>query len=286
MEWLIRISVILAVTFGAIIVLTFVFQRSLLYFPDPTPYTPDMTIAPEMQVVRYATSDGIELTSWYAPAPQYRPTVVLFHGNAGNIAHRAGKARVLIDAGFGVLLAAYRGYGGNAGSPSEDGLLMDGRAALEFFGANGISADRLILMGESLGTGVAVALGSEMASRGHQPAALILEAGYSSMADVAASVYPFLPARLLIRDRFSSIERVSDIHAPLLMVHGTDDEIISRAIGQRLFAAAKDPKELRLIEGAGHNDVWDRGGGRTVLGFLAQMFPLSSTDAAEPASEN
>lgn len=266
MDTILRIAGVMAVAYVAVAGLLFVFQRNFIYFPDRTAWSPANTVAPEMEVVRTRTSDGEELISWYSPAPAGRATIVLFHGNGGNIAYRAYKARALIDAGYGILLAGYRGYGGSTGSPSEAGLMRDGEAALAFLGQRGASGANLILYGESLGTGVAVALAG-----GHEVRALILESPYTSIADVAASAYRIFPARYLVKDRFPSIDRIGAIAVPLLVIHGKDDRVVPVRFGIELFEAAGGPKEIRLIEGAGHNDVFERGGDAVVLEFLARM---------------
>lgn len=232
----------------------FVFQRALIYLPMDMPGTPSRHGVPEMRAVAARSADGLALAGWFAPprAPG-TPVVVLFHGNAGNLASRSFKARAFLDAGLGVMLAGYRGYGGNPGAPSEEGLFADGRAALDFLAAQGIEAGDVVLYGESLGSGVAVRMASE-----RRVAAVILEAPYTSLPDVASFHYPFVPVGWLARDRFDSVSRIAAIAAPLLVVHGDRDEVIPIALGQRLFAAAAEPKRAQWIAGGSHNDLWER----------------------------
>lgn len=250
--------------YAAICIALFVFQRALIYHPLEIPGTPAEGGVPEMRAVQARSADGLALGGWFAPprAPE-APVVVLFQGNAGNLSWRSFKARAFLDAGLGVMLAGYRGYGGNPGAPNEDGLIADGRAALDFLASQGIAAADVVLYGESLGSGVAVRLASE-----RRVAAVILEAPFTALPDVAAFHYPVIPVRLLARDRFDSLSRIAAIAAPLLIVHGDRDEIVPVALGQRLFAAAAEPKRAQWIAGGNHNDLWERIRA-TVIAFAA-----------------
>ncbi len=272
METLVRLLTVAAVVYSLVVALAYFFQRNLLYFPDKTAIPPALTAAPDMQVVALRAADGVTLQAWYKAAriggPTPRPTIVLFHGNAGNLAYRADKARVFLDRGYGVLLAAYRGYGGSDGSPSEAGLLADGRAAMDFLRASGVAAETIVLYGESLGSGIAVAMAGE-----YEVAAMLLEAPYSSIADVAAAHYGYLPVRWLIKDKFESMARIGAVSVPLLAVHGERDEVIPNVFGRRLFEAANEPKTLRIIPGAQHNNLFTAGGRDAALEFLGGLFP-------------
>lgn len=240
-------------------------QRALLYFPDPS--TPDPArygLAGDIAVAGYRTEDGLDLAAWYRPATrQGYATVVYFHGNAGHFGDRAPVARYLWDQGYGVLLAGYRGYGGNPGSPSETGLFADGRAALAWLAGQGVPADCTVLYGESLGSGIAVRLASEA-----RVAAVVLESPFTSIADVAAAHYPIFPVSLLVRDRFDSLARIGAIGAPLLVMHGERDRTVPVRFGRRLYAAAADPKEAWWHPEGGHVDLHAHGAGRIVLDFL------------------
>ncbi len=251
--------------YGLMIGAIFGGQRRLLYFPDglrrPEPSEADV---PEMRAVELETADGLSLLAWHTPPREGgRPTLVYFHGNAGNIAMRAEKVRPYLDAGLGVLLTTWRGYTRNPGRPSEHGLYADGRAALSFLARNGARADGLVLYGESLGSGVAVQLASET-----PPAALVLEAPFSSIPDVAQARMPFVPVAPLIIDRFESRAKVAQVAAPLLLVHGERDRTVPVRFGRKLFAAATEPKEAVFIPGAGHGDLYEHGMGEIVLDFL------------------
>jgi uncharacterized protein len=247
--------------------LMFAFQRRLIYLPDRVASSPTATGVPEMAPVGYPTADALTLTSWFAAPPEPgAPVLVYFHGNAGSIADRAGKVRPFLDRGFGVLLAGYRGYGGNPGRPSEAGLLDDGRAALDHLAASGIEIGRTVIYGESLGSGVAVALAAE-----RSPAALVLEAPFTSIVDVAAAAYPWLPVRLAMIDRFDSHARITSVAAPTLILHGERDRTVPVRLGRRLLDHANEPKRGVFFPDAGHTDLHDHGAVADVLRFLKDL---------------
>jgi uncharacterized protein len=236
-------------------------QDSLLYFPDSSRPEPARFGVPDMAPVELRTADGLALLAWYKPGD---PTLVLLHGNGGHIGHRGFKVRPWLDAGVGVLLVEWRGYGGNAGKPGEAGFLADGRAALDFLASRGVAPDRTVLYGESLGTGIAVMLAAE-----RPVGAVVLEAPYDSVAALASAHYPFLPVNLLIRDRYDAALAAPKIKAPVLVIHGEADDIIPVRFGRVLYDALPQPKQLRLIPRAGHNDLSGYGIDRMVLEFLA-----------------
>jgi fermentation-respiration switch protein FrsA (DUF1100 family) len=251
LSWLVKTVGVLVLGYLLVVAGCAAFQRSLLYFPASALPTPTAAGAGYMREVSLQTVDGLSLIAWYVPAREDRATIVYFHGNAGSIADRVGKTRAFVEAGYGLLLVEYRGYGGNPGSPSEDGLYADGEAAYRFLlEQEGLSPDSLVLLGESLGTGVAVWLAHRVPVGG-----VMLEAPFTSVPDVAQRAYFFLPARHLVRDRFDSLSRIADIGAPLLVVHGEQDSVVSVDFGRALFAAARPPKQAHFLEGAGHNDM-------------------------------
>ncbi len=262
MEWVVAG----AVGYGAIVGLAFAFQRSLLYFPWTETPDPAAFGAADMAVVRYPAADGLDLAGWYRAAEGDRPTILYFHGNGGHLGLRADKVRPLLDAGYGLLLAGYRGYGGNPGHPSEAGLIADGRGALDWLAGQGVPAERVVLYGESLGGGVAVPLAVAVPVAG-----LVLEAPFTSIAEVAQRHYPFLPARWLVRDRYDNLSAIGRIRSPLLVIHGERDEVTPFALGRRLFDAAPEPRRLAAIPGGRHNDLHARGAMRFVLEFLAGL---------------
>ena len=225
-------------------------QRSFLYFPDETGLEPGQ---PGVQVVKLRSEADLELAHLYRPplAPD-GPVVVVFHGNAGHAGYRVRKFRDLLEAGFGVFFAEYRGYGGNPGEPDEAGLTADARAIMAYFENEGIDPRRIVLYGESLGTGVAVKMAAE-----HPVAGLILEAPYTSIADVAQAHYWYLPAHWLVLDRWDSASRIGKVKAPVLVVQGEADRVIPVRFGRQMFELAPEPKSALFQPGAGHNNLFD-----------------------------
>ena len=230
----------------------YAWQRRMIYIPLGQVPTPAAVGLPHAVPVTFPTDDGLTLNGWFVPtaAPPTRHTVIVFNGNAGNRAFRAPLADRLARRGIATLLMDYRGYGENAGSPSEDGLALDARAAQVYVAHQpGIDASRIVYFGESLGTGVAVRLARE-----HRPRALILRSPFTSLVDVGRWHYPFLPVRWMLRDRFDSLEMIPDVTCPVLVIVGDRDSIIPPALSQRLYDAVRSPKRLVTIEGADHND--------------------------------
>lgn len=264
------ITTLAAIALGYVLVvgLLYVFQRNLLFLPTSHVGSPGAVGAGDMREVTLATADGLALRSWYKPAREGRPTMIYFHGNGGNISARAKRVRPYLNAGLGVLLVGYRGYGGNPGAPSEEGFYEDARAAARFIEAEGIPPDRVVLYGESLGSAVAIHLAAEQAATGRPYAAVIGEGAPSSVVDVAARRYPFAPVRTLIKDRFDSQAKVGGINAPLLLLHGEDDIVVPHRFGQALFDAAAEPKHAQWIDGAGHNNLAYHAIDAVVLEFL------------------
>jgi hypothetical protein len=249
--------------YGVLVGGLYVFQRHLLYFPDPSrPELADLA-ALGVREITLKTADGLSLLSWYVPPRDNRPVIAYLHGNGGHIGYRAERLRWFARNGYGVLMAEYRGYGGNPGTPTERGLIADGAAALDFVGGEGIAPNRLVIYGESLGSGVAVALAA-----GRRVASLILEAPFTSVAEVAQHHYSFIPASTLVRDRFDSLAKIGQVRAPILVLHGERDRVVPLRFGRALFDAAPEPKELWLAREAGHEDLVRYGALEAVLDFL------------------
>lgn len=240
-----------------VVALLYLFQRNLMYFPGGRVGEPADAGVPEMVERRIRAADGVETVSWVGPAGTSKKTVVIFHGNAGNIADRVFKARYFLDDGYGVVLAGYRGFGGNAGQPEEQGLYADARALLQALTAEGAAAGDFVLYGESMGSGIAVHLARELAESGAPVAGVILEAPFTSMAAAAAYHYAWLPARYLVRDRYDSLAKIAEIDAPLLVIHGERDRTVPQTLGKELFSAAREPKEAIWLDRAGHVDIFD-----------------------------
>jgi fermentation-respiration switch protein FrsA (DUF1100 family) len=253
----------------------YVGQRQLLYLPDGSIPSRTASGVPEMSEVRLHTDDGLDLLAWHRPATQGRATILYLHGNAGHIGYRGDCVRPFIHAGFGILLVEYRGYGGNPGRPSEQGLMSDARAALTFLDTAGAPPAATVLYGESLGSTVAVAIAAERATAGQPVASLVLEAPLSSVSDVAAHHYPWMPVRWLLKDRLDAVARIAGVGAPLLIIHGEADAIVPIRYGKALFEAAREPKEAAWIPNGGHEALALFGLYRIVFDFLARRCPLT-----------
>ena len=259
-DWL----TILLVGYLAVVLGLFFFQRNLLYFPDKTPFKPAEWGINSFMPITAETEDGLFTTSWFsAPADKTKPIVLFFQGNAGHPGYRNFKVRPWVEEGYGVLLVGYRGYAGNGGSPSEQGLYHDARAILNFLLKNGYPNQRWVIYGESLGTGVAVEMASEFPVAG-----LILEAPYTSVPAIGGARYPFLPIEWLSQDRFDSLSKIRRNRAPLLLIHGDRDVVIPIRFGKQLFDAANEPKQAAFIAGAGHNDLYDARTQQMILRFI------------------
>jgi fermentation-respiration switch protein FrsA (DUF1100 family) len=251
--------------FGALATL-FLAQRAILY-PAPTnvPTAPGAAGLPQAEEQVLTTSDGERVIVWHVAARPGRHVVLYFHGNGDALAYLVGRFRAITADGTGLVALAYRGYAGSSGSPSEKGLLADAEAAYAFAAAR-YGPQRLVPWGHSLGTGPAIATAAS-----HPVGGLILEAPYTSIADVGAAAFPFFPVRYLIKDSFPSDEWISGVTAPLLIMHGARDQTIPIRFGERLFALAHEPKQFVRFDQGGHNDLGNFGAMETARQFIAAL---------------
>jgi len=227
-------------------------QRQLIYVPDATQVPPAADVIPGSRDVTLHTKDGLELGAWFVPAAGAEDTgmAVLFApGNGGNREGRATIAEALSERGFAVLLMDYRGYGGNPGSPSEEGLAADALAAVEALEELGYPAAQTLYFGESLGTGVVAALQAE-----RPPAGVVLRSPFTSLADVGAHHYPWLPVRTLIRDQFSVLERLASSDVPVTVIHGDQDSVVPSELSARVANEMPNLTERLVLPGVDHND--------------------------------
>ncbi len=248
---IVAIVTLVAVVSGGLLSLLWSQQRRLIYFPAPGPVPSAASASPVGRDVELVTDDGIRLGAWFFPVSSAPgPVVLVCNGNAGDRSARAALALAFNSIGLSALLFDYRGYGGNPGRPSEDGLAADARAARAWLGRQPeVDPERIVYFGESLGAAVALGLALQQ-----PPAALVLRSPFTSLADVGAEHYPWLPVRLLLMDRYPSLERIGSLAAPLLVIAGDRDGIVPAELSRRLFDAAPEPKRYVLIPGAGHND--------------------------------
>ena len=253
---------IAAAGYAAFAALMYFVQRSLMYFPETARTAPAAAGLPQAQEVVLDTADGEKVIAWHVPPRGDAPTVLYFHGNGGSLRLRADRFQRIAAAGVGLVALSYRGYGGSTGKPTEDGLINDARAAYAF------AADRyprIALWGESLGTGVAVALAAE------KPVTrMVLDAPYTSALDLARANHWYLPVRLLMKDQFRSDHRIARVKAPVLIMHGEVDQIIPIVYAERLFAMIQGPKQFVRFPGGYHVDLDRHGGAEVALKFLGE----------------
>lgn len=233
-------------------------EPHMIYYPSRgMDRTPDQ-LGWKFDDVYLAAADGVRINAWFIPAPpspasEHRSpiTILFFHGNAGNISHRFDKLAIFRNLGADVFILDYRGYGRSEGVPNESGTYLDAQAAYEHL-TNTLDREprSIVVYGESLGSAVAVDLASK-----HPVGAVVIEEPFTLIADVGQRMFPFLPVRLLVRNQYNTLSKISRIHAPLLIFHSRDDEYFSMRHAERLLAAARDPKQLVELRG-GHNDAF------------------------------
>ncbi len=242
----------LGVIYATVVSGLFLLQRDLQYFPSRSDPAPAEIGLSGVERIALPTVDGETVILWFTAPEPGRPTVLFLHGNAGSLADRADRLRFYQGRGHGAAFLSWRGYGGSSGLPTEPGLIADGEAALGFLQSQGIPVGRIAVVGESLGTGVAV----QLAAR-HQIGALVLEAPFTAASDVAARAYPLVPVRLLMKDQFLSRNHMAAVTAPLLILHGEGDNVVPFAQGQALFDLATGAKTFTSLGPVGHEALFD-----------------------------
>lgn len=275
MKWIVPMSAVLGLLWGG----SMLFEKSLIFFPapDPSPIQGRGVVEDcQFEDHRILTDDGVRLHGrWFRPNPTpdkeelRRKVVLFFHGNAGNLSGRTELIVRLAGLGVEVMIIDYRGYGHSEGRPSEEGVYRDAQAVWRFLTVDhAIPSDRIVIFGKSLGGAVAVDLAS-----GVSPAGLIVQSSFTSVPDMAAHHYPFVPA-FVLRTKMNSVSKISSISCPKLIIHSTHDEIVPFEMGRRLFEAAGKPKTFFEVSGAGHNQTLAIGGSRyleAIRDFLATL---------------
>ncbi|HXL65010.1 MAG TPA: alpha/beta hydrolase [Xanthobacteraceae bacterium] len=263
MTALIAVLAVLLFVYVGLAAMLYFTQRSMMYFPETIHTSPAEAGLPEAEEISLTAADGVRIVGWHVAPRDGQPVILYLHGNGGALRYRVERFHRLIKEGVGLVAIEYRGYGGSEGSPSEAGLFADAEAAYAF-AASRYRPDQLVLWGESLGTGVAVYLAAE------KPVGrVILEAPFTSTAAVAAQRYWFMPVRLLMKDQFRSDERIANVSAPVLILHGLNDRTVPYAMGEQMFDLAKGNKHIvRFIDG-GHEDLDQYGALHAVGRFLA-----------------
>lgn len=247
-RYLIMVLMIYIIAFGFFVI----FQRAFLYFPNDTYSSPEQAkVTTWYQEINATPKDGVPLKGWYAPAKEGKPTIVFFHGNADSIRKASFIGQLYAAQGYGFVLTEYRGYSGFKGLSTEEGLYDDGRAFVRAVHKSGVPMKDIILLGHSLGSGVATQLATEFDVGG-----LMLLAPLLSVADMAGHLYPYFPSKYFVFDEFDNLSKITKINAPLLIVHGTWDVILPHEQSVRFFEAAVQPKTFVSVPRGGHNNLF------------------------------
>ena len=226
-------------------------QRYLMYHPNTHILAPGAYGLEGFTDTTLHTSDGTSLDTWIHPAKTGYPFLIFFHGTGGNMSNLAPYFKALVNEGFGLLAIDYRGFGASTGAPSENGIYEDASTAIKYAHETlAIPLNHIVLYGESLGTGVAVQMATQL-----PVAAIILQSPYASIIDIGYMRYPWLPVNFLLEDKFNSISKIKSAHAPILFMHGDKDTVVPMTEGKKLFAAANEPKQAVYFPGHGHNDL-------------------------------
>ncbi len=245
--------VLLAGAYLLLVLGVFVFQRDYLYFPNPTYVSLSEAQAhASFKELGVTTRDSIELKGWYAPATSRSITFVFFHGNKDNLASAVHIADPYLAAGYGFLIAEYRGYSGFKGTPTEEGLYADGRAYIKSLMGLGVSPEDIILFGHSLGSGVATQMAKEYPVGG-----VMLLGPFLSVAKMGALRFPYLPADYITLDRFDNAKKIAHINAPLLIANGSEDKVVPPSQGKALYALAVQPRQFYSLLDRGHSDLFN-----------------------------
>ena len=232
---LLNVLLILFITYLIVVMFIFFYQRKLLYHPSENNYLDETNLNHKIEKI-YIQSDT-ELVSWYYNNNKSYKTILFFHGNAGKLDNRVYKLNELAKLNINYLIVAYRGFSGNQGKPSEDGIYKDSNAAKKWLNENGINDKNIVLYGESLGTAVAVDLASK-----NNFAGIILESPFTSMIKLAKKYYPYLPVTILLKDKYESENKLKKINAPILIMHGKKDTIVPFEMGEEMFNKSNNPK--------------------------------------------
>lgn len=256
----------LAVLYVVVVGCLYVWQRQLIYVPDTRKVPPAEVGLAKVAEVTLVTPDGERLVAWWSPPAAGKAVIIDYQGQGGAPSHRVHRIRPFVEDGFGILTLAYRGFGGSTGTPSEAALVADGKLAFDWVKARGIDPSRIVLFGESLGTGVAVQVAADRPVAG-----IILDSPYSSLTDVAQGRFPWIPVQWLMLDRFESARHIERVSSPILIYHGDSDTVVPYALGKKLYAAARSPKVLLTIPGGHHTVPFENGPWKAIKPFLEQV---------------
>ena len=243
---------IIILLYFLILIFLFFYQRNLMYHPSENNYSNDQ-LTVQIEKVKVDTQDGIQLLGWYhkKDIDRYK-TILFFHGNAGSLENRIHKLNHFKEMDVNFLIIAWRGFSGNKGKPSEKGLYEDGRSAINWLLKKGVNEENIIIYGESLGTGVATHL-----SQNRKFAGIVLETPFTSMVDAAKKFYPYIPVSLLLKDKFNNKDKIKNVIAPVLIMHGESDQIIPFFMGKKIYEVANEPKYSYFTKHDNHMMEYD-----------------------------
>ena len=243
MNLFILILLIFVLTYFFILFSTYIFQRNLLYHPTENNYSGDKILV-DVEKIKVTTQDNIQLVAWYHKKNLNNYKTILFlHGNAGSLENRIHKINHFKDMNINFLIIAWRGFSGNEGKPTEEGLYEDARSAVRWLKSNGVEENDIIIYGESLGTGIATEI-----AQNKNFAGVILESPFTSMIDAGKDKYPYLPVRLLLKDKYESDKKIKNIKSPVLIMHGKVDNIVPFHMGKKMYELANKPKYYYFSE--------------------------------------
>ena len=263
---LLQIILIIFFIYFLVLVFLYFYQRNLLYHPNENNYSEDK-ISVDIENVRIKTSDNIELLGWYHEKNlKDFKTLIFFHGNAGSLENRIHKLNHFRDMNINFLIIAWRGFSGNNGNPSEQGLYEDGKSAIDWLIKKGVSEKNLILYGESLGTGVATHL-----AQNKDFAGVILETPFTSMIDAAKKFYPYIPVKLLLKDKFENYKKIKNINSPILIMHGEVDQLVPFSMGKKIYEIANEPKYSYFTKYDNHMMEYDENLVLALKSFLRSL---------------
>lgn len=241
-------------------------HRYFIYVPDRKRVAPKDAGLTNVEEIVFKAADGTRLIAWYRAADPGKPTLLYFPGNSGNTADRAGKIRAIAADGYGVFIVNYRGYGGSGGRPTEKRITADAVRAYDYLRGLGVAPHNIVLYGESLGTAVATPVSLQREAK-----ALVLESPFTSVVDVGKLAWPLLPLKFIMVDQYRTIDRIGAVDVPLFIVHGGRDAQIPLDMARGVFQAASEPKTLKVVKRAGHNDLFDQGAWVLVRDFLSSL---------------
>ena len=247
-----KISIGILVIYSLILVLLFIFQRNLMYHPDENNYSGDK-LEVDIKKVKINTSDGLDLLGWFHKKDLKRfKTIIYFHGNAGKLENRIHKLNHFKDMDVNFLIIAWRGFSGNDGKPSEENLYIDGNSSIKWLKNLGLSEKDIIIYGESLGTGIATEI-----AKNNNFAGLVLETPFTSMIEAAKNFYPYIPVRILLRDKYENDKKIKNINIPVFVMHGEADQIVPFWMGKKIYEMANQPKYSYFTEYDDHMMEFD-----------------------------